>query len=116
MFLSASIWLIALSERLPSTTRCTGFDVSLAQSPSPEWLPSNVRMRQWDIFQPPPTEFVGSFDVVHVRHIHLVIRNNDVVPIIRNLRALLSISACTSFICLVVLALPIPELEVIVMV
>ena len=88
-----SIWVVALSERLPRETQFTGFDISLAQSPSPEWLPENVHLRQWDIFQPPPVEFIGSFDVVHVRHVHLVVKNNDVVPIVNNLRALLSGSA-----------------------
>ncbi|KAI4263240.1 MAG: hypothetical protein L6R42_001607 [Xanthoria sp. 1 TBL-2021] len=46
-------------------------------------------MHQWDIFQPPPAEFMGSFDVVHVRHLHLVVKDNDVVSIVKNLRALL---------------------------
>lgn len=79
-----------MSEHLPSTTQCTGFDISLDQSPSQKWLPNNVRMHQWDIFQPPPAEFMGSFDVVHVRHLHLVVKDNDVVSIVKNLRALLS--------------------------
>ena len=90
-----SIWLVALSERLPSAIQCTGFDISLTQSPSQEWLPANVRMYQWDIFQPPPTEFIGSFDIVHIRHIHLIVKDSEVVPIIKNLRALLSTSAHT---------------------
>jgi hypothetical protein len=47
-------------------------------------------------------ECVGSFDVVHVRHIHLVIKNHKVVPIIKNLRALLSTSAHVPLLCLVV--------------
>lgn len=107
--LNVSIWLIALSERLPSAIQCTGFDISLAQSPSQAWLPTNVRMHQWDIFQHPPTEFVGSFDVVHVRHIHLIIKNNDVVPIVKHLRALLSTSAHISLLCLFVLKSSVQE-------
>ena len=74
-----SVWLIALSEPLPRVTQCTGIDIRLVQA-------------QRDIFKPPPAEFVGSFDVVHIRHVHLVIKDNGDVPIVKNLRALLIIS------------------------
>ena len=71
-------------------TQCTGFDIRLVQAPSQKWLPSNVRMREWDIFKPPPAEIVGSFDVVYIRHVHLVIKDNGVVPIAKNLPASLN--------------------------
>ena len=86
-----------MSEQFPSTAQCTGFDISLDQSPSQKWLPNNVRMRQWDIFHPPPSELLGTFDVVHVRHLHLVVKDNDVVSIVKNLRALLSTLAWGTF-------------------
>ncbi|KAI4168973.1 MAG: hypothetical protein LQ343_006004 [Gyalolechia ehrenbergii] len=46
-------------------------------------------MREWDIFKPPPAEYIGTFDVVHIRHVQLVIKDNDPAPIVKNLRALL---------------------------
>ncbi|KAI9706641.1 MAG: hypothetical protein M1836_003650 [Candelina mexicana] len=82
------IWLVALSEQI-SEHQYVGFDISLAQAPDKTRLPDNIRMVRWDIFQPPPMDFVGSFDVVHIRHMHLVIKNDNVMPVVENLRALL---------------------------
>ncbi|KAL8847246.1 MAG: hypothetical protein Q9221_007702 [Calogaya cf. arnoldii] len=46
-------------------------------------------MHQWDIFKPPPAEHIGTFDIVHIRHVQLVIKDNDAAPVVKNLRALL---------------------------
>ncbi|KAL8934499.1 MAG: hypothetical protein Q9216_005884, partial [Gyalolechia sp. 2 TL-2023] len=46
-------------------------------------------MQEWDMFIPPPAEYIGAFDVVHIRHVQLVIKDNDPAPVVRNLRALL---------------------------
>ncbi|KAL9110771.1 MAG: hypothetical protein Q9227_004763 [Pyrenula ochraceoflavens] len=74
-----------LNEKVPSTTSLEGFDVSLSQTPSTSWLPSNVKFHEYDFFEELPNGFLGRFDVVHVRLIALVIKNNDPSSIIRNL-------------------------------
>ena len=79
-----------MADSLPSTVEFHGFDISLDQCPPASWLPSNVDMHVWDIFREPPKEFVEAFDIVHVRLITLVIKNNDPCRIIANLRKLLS--------------------------
>ncbi|KAL8737026.1 MAG: hypothetical protein Q9181_002090 [Wetmoreana brouardii] len=66
-----------------------GFDLSLAQCPPEKWLPSNVRLREWDLFQDPPGELLGCYDVVHTRLLFTVVQHEDPRPIIRNLIRLL---------------------------
>ena len=37
------------------------FDVDLAQAPPIEWLPSNVKLDELDLFQPLPEKFERTF-------------------------------------------------------
>lgn len=74
----------------------TGLDISLSQAPPQEWMPSNVKLRTWNLFDEPPQDLEGRFDVLHVRLIILVIRDNNLVPIIQNLLKLLSKCSPTS--------------------
>lgn len=46
-------------------------------------------MHTWNLFQEPPPQFVGYFDVVHVRLITVVVKNNDPRPLLANLTKLL---------------------------
>lgn len=73
-----------------ASAQIDGFDVSLAQCPPPEWLPSNVSIRKLDIFEPLPEELVGKYDIVHVRLFLCVVRNDDLVPVLTNLLKMLS--------------------------
>ncbi|KAF2677642.1 UMTA methyltransferase family protein-like protein [Lentithecium fluviatile CBS 122367] len=83
------IWLLDLMQNLPSTIKLDGFDISLDQCPPDAWLPDNVNMHTWDLFEEPPARFVGVFDVVHIRLITVAVRNNDPRPILANLHRLL---------------------------
>lgn len=85
-----------LAEGLPSTVQLDGFDISLAQAPSVKWLPSNVTLRQWDMFTEPPAELVGQYDIVHIRLVTLVVKDNNPLPIIQNMRKLLSTGSLCS--------------------
>lgn len=79
-----------LARTLPPTVQLDGFDISLVQAPASKWLPVNVNLRQWDMFTDPPAELVGQYDILHVRLVTLVIKDNNAVPLIQNLRKLLS--------------------------
>lgn len=70
-----------------------GFDISLDQVGPKPWLPANMHMHTWNIFEEPPPEFVEYFDVVHVRLITVVVKNNDPRPVLANLTKLLSTSS-----------------------
>ena len=54
-------------------------------------------MREWNMFTEPPEELVGQYDVVHIRHVKLVIKDNNAVPVIRNLYKLLSMDSILHF-------------------
>ena len=82
------IWLTEIARQLP-TAYLYGLDISLAQAPPREWLPHNVVLRTWDIFDEVPEELLGRFDLVHVRLLVLVVQKGDPRPIIRNLFKLL---------------------------
>lgn len=84
------IWLHDLARSLLRSVEFHGFDISLDQVGHRSWLPANINMHTWDIFADPPPQFVGYFDIVHVRLITVVIRENDPRPVLANLRKLLS--------------------------
>ena len=71
-----AIWLIDVSRALP-TAELDGYDIDLGQAPKPPWLPSNLKLREWDIFDEVPSDAVEKYDVVHVRLLVLVVRNSD---------------------------------------
>lgn len=67
-----------------------GFDISHAQFPPKEWLPSNVHLYTHDVFEPFPAEFHQAYDVVHVRFFMTLVNNESLGPLIRTLMTLLS--------------------------
>ncbi|KAI9035643.1 uncharacterized protein KD926_003154 [Aspergillus affinis] len=86
---SFSIWLQDFARGKPPSVDLHGFDISLDQVGPKPWLPANIHMHVWNIFENVPDEFVGYFDIVHVRLITVVVKNNDPRPILVNLRKLL---------------------------
>lgn len=56
-------------------------------------------MHTWDIFEEPPEEFLGYFDVVHVRLITVVVENNNPRPVLANLTKMLSMCNLVSISC-----------------
>lgn len=67
-----------------------GFDISLDQVGPKPWVPANIKFHTWNIFDEPPSQFVEYFDVVHVRLITVVVKENDPRPILSSLAKLLS--------------------------
>ncbi|KAF2450127.1 UMTA methyltransferase family protein-like protein [Karstenula rhodostoma CBS 690.94] len=83
------IWLLDVARSLPLSARLDGLDISLDQCPPDAWLPENVELTTWNIFEDPPEGFVGAFDVVHIRLITVAVRDNDPKPMISSLKNLL---------------------------
>ncbi|KAL6714399.1 hypothetical protein ACLMJK_007822 [Lecanora helva] len=81
-------WLLEVAREFPDS-RCDGFDISLQQAPQQTWLPDNVTMRTWDIYEPPPQDLVGKYDIVHIRLIALAVPNKDVTQVVKNASLLL---------------------------
>ncbi|GAB7349491.1 hypothetical protein MBLNU459_g0202t1 [Dothideomycetes sp. NU459] len=88
----SAIWLLEVAETLPSpTTRLSGFDISSQQYPPSTFLPSNVELGTFDMMDPagPPAHLQGKFDIVHVRLLACIIRDNNVAPALSALIKLL---------------------------
>jgi hypothetical protein len=77
-----------MSRAYPSV-RIDGFDVSFDQCPRPQWLPENTSIRKVDLYGPLPEDLVGVYDVIHLRLFLVVIRDDDPVPVLRNLLKML---------------------------
>ncbi|KAL1853105.1 hypothetical protein Daus18300_011933 [Diaporthe australafricana] len=86
---SSRIWLHDFARKRPTSMELHGFDISLDQVGPKPWVPANTNFHTWDIFGEPPSQFVGYFDVVHVRLITVVVKNNDPRPILSSLAKLL---------------------------
>ncbi|KAB8296938.1 hypothetical protein EYC80_002346 [Monilinia laxa] len=69
-------WLLDVARDFPQA-RLHGFDNDVRQAPHQRWLPENVSVRHWDIFDDLPLDLVGKFDFVHVRLLVLVLKGNN---------------------------------------
>ncbi|KAI1320762.1 hypothetical protein F5Y16DRAFT_78161 [Xylariaceae sp. FL0255] len=83
------IWLHDVADTLTASAEHHGFDICLDQVGPKPWLPATVHMHVWDLFDEPPSQFLGFFDIIHVRLITAVVRNNDPRPVLDNLKKLL---------------------------
>lgn len=79
-----------LSTRVSPTARLDGLDISLQATPPTEWLPTNVKMRHWNIREPVPDDLVEKYDVVHVRYLCLVLSNQEVPDVLQSIVRLIS--------------------------
>ena len=89
MLSGSSIWLVDVNRQLPSV-HLDGFDNSVDQFPSKEWLPDNISLHRLDVLKPIPEELKGKYDLVHVRLFLAVVQDYDPMPILRNLMDMLS--------------------------
>ncbi|KAF2166604.1 hypothetical protein M409DRAFT_23238 [Zasmidium cellare ATCC 36951] len=84
-----TLWLVEVGRQLGPPSDLHAFDVNLQQAPPKEWLPENLTLHKWNFFEDVPKEFKGKFDLVHVRLITVAIKDNNPVPVIKNLFKLL---------------------------
>ena len=84
------IWPVSLSTTLPPTVQLDGLDITDAQFPAKEWLPANVMLDTWDAFSQVPETLIGNYDIINIRYIALVLRENNFPTLLRNLVSLLS--------------------------
>ncbi|MCJ1454376.1 hypothetical protein MMC28_004729 [Mycoblastus sanguinarius] len=85
------IWLLELAKALPlpSSVQLDGFDVDLSLTPPNSWLPANVNMHKWDVYDDLPDEYLGRFDLVHVRFFLCVVRDSDPGVLLKRLLLML---------------------------
>ncbi|PGH10993.1 hypothetical protein AJ79_05144 [Helicocarpus griseus UAMH5409] len=82
-------WLRDLAKELPTTCRLDGFDISLDQVPGKDLFPSDINYYVQDLLKPFPTEFLGQYDVVHVRLLVMGLQGSEWEIAIKNLMTLL---------------------------
>ncbi|KAM3070445.1 hypothetical protein ACMFMG_010269 [Clarireedia jacksonii] len=70
--MGTAAWLLDVARELPNA-QLHGFDIDIDQAPHKGWLPSNVDIKYWDIFDDLPDEIVGKYDLVHVRLLGLIL-------------------------------------------
>ena len=75
---------------LPDTMQLVGIDIDFSQCPLPEWLPSNVELYKWNVYEEVPWPLFQSFDGVYVRDFRLGVLENDPGPVLQNLLRLIS--------------------------
>lgn len=97
MLYESSIWLTEISRTLPSSAILVGTDVSLEQCPPKAWLASNVSFQTWSIFDEPPGNFIGRFDLVHLRFLSFVIKDNELTSTLMRVMKTLSKSFLTGY-------------------
>ncbi|KAF9883289.1 hypothetical protein FE257_003780 [Aspergillus nanangensis] len=71
------LWLIDVAREI-STAQLEGLDTDLTRAPHTNWLPSNIHMRHWNMFEDVPPELEGKFDLVHIRLLVLVLSNVEI--------------------------------------
>ena len=83
------LWMLDVAREMP-TAQLDGTDIDLTKAPHALWLPDNVTMYSWNIFEDPPSSLVGKYDLVHVRLLVLVLSGGfDTKPVLRRMLQLL---------------------------
>ncbi|MCJ1427309.1 hypothetical protein MMC29_005212 [Sticta canariensis] len=83
------IWALELANELSSSARIDGFDISPGQFTPQAWCGNNVHLLTHDAFKPFPTEYLGQYDIVHIRFFCQVANDEDAEPLLKNLITLL---------------------------
>ena len=79
-----AIWPIDVAREYPNMQlHC--FDIDTSQAPPKQWLPPNITLETWNIFDDVPEHMIGIYDVVHVRLLVLVVQRGDPSDILRSL-------------------------------
>ncbi|KAI1199401.1 S-adenosyl-L-methionine-dependent methyltransferase [Nemania serpens] len=80
------IWAISAAEALPGA-EVYGFDIDVSKFAMD--LPPNVQLHYGNVFEPFPSELLGTFDVIHARFLVSLLKKEDWVPVARNFMTLL---------------------------
>ena len=85
------LWALQVADTLGSDCQIDASDISLDLCPGPHLLPRRTTLRKWDFFDPVPAEWLGKFDIVHVRLIVAAFRDaKRPEPVLEKLVSMLS--------------------------
>ncbi|KAJ8125165.1 hypothetical protein O1611_g8475 [Lasiodiplodia mahajangana] len=80
------VWAVSVAKELP-TAQIRGFDIDPTKFATN--LPSNIQLQYGNVFEPFPSELLGTFDLVHARFLVALLKKEDWVPVARNFMTLL---------------------------
>ena len=83
-----AIWPIDVAREHP-TVQLDCFDINISQAPPKPWLPPNIRLKTWDVYDNVPEQMTGKYDIVHVRLLSLVVQKKGPRLILQNLLRML---------------------------
>ncbi|KAI4859937.1 UMTA methyltransferase family protein [Hypoxylon rubiginosum] len=84
-----AIWLLDAYDELPKSTRFDGLDISFEAALPPHLLPSNITFTKWNVKDPVPDEFLGVFDIIHIRFFIFVLLKEEVPAVVDKFFAML---------------------------
>jgi hypothetical protein len=67
-----------------------GYDICGGQFPAKELWPQNLKLGSLVSLTNPPNALVGQYDVIHLRMWASNLQENDITPLIRHVKQLLS--------------------------
>lgn len=82
-----AVWLTELAKTLPADAELVGLDYDTSKFPPS--LPSNITLRQANMYEPFPSDLLGKFDVVNVRLIIFALKVGQGTDLVKNLMTLL---------------------------
>jgi hypothetical protein len=85
-----AIWLTEVSKLVPSGCKLDGYDISSAQFPPPELLPSTINLQQHDVLKPLGEKYLGYYDIIAVRLLVTALADDEWEKAVRNLIQYLS--------------------------
>lgn len=93
MATGTATWLMDAANDFP-IAQLDGFDNSLNQAPSTQWLPPHMTLRTCDIFEDVLIDLLATYGVIPVRLHVLVAENSDPRPVARELVAMIKPGGC----------------------
>ncbi|KAF4333869.1 methyltransferase domain protein [Fusarium beomiforme] len=83
------IFLKELAPQLPKDAQLDGFDIDTRKFPDPASLPENVKLRFGNVLKPFPKQYLGTYDLVHVKLLYAALRKDEWLLAVKNLKTLL---------------------------
>ncbi|KAI1018439.1 hypothetical protein LB503_005563 [Fusarium chuoi] len=83
------IFLKEIAPKLPAEAQLDGFDIDTRKFYDPASLPENVKLQYGNVLEPFPKEYLGTYDLVHVKLLYAALKKDDWLQAVKNLKTLL---------------------------
>ncbi|KAG9506555.1 hypothetical protein J7337_000087 [Fusarium musae] len=83
------IYLKELAPRLPKEAQLDGFDIDTRKFHDPSSLPANVKLQYGNVLEPFTKEYLGTYDLVHVKLLYAALKKDEWLQAVKNLKTLL---------------------------